>query len=389
MLNIAIFGAPGAGKGTQSDFLSEKYNLVHLSTGELLRQEIKDETEIGTRVQDIIARGELVSDEIIVEIIETRIQKNPDANGFLFDGFPRTLVQAYILEGLLLRMNSRLTSMISLEVPREVLYERLSSRAALSGRSDDSDEVINYRLKEYEEKTLAVAEFYKEKGKYKPIDGVGSIEEISRRIDESIETSLLETHMNIVLMGRPGGGKGSQGHILAKHFNLGYISTGRLLRYEVEKGSEIGKKAMPYLETGLNVPDEIIIQLIENEIKKNKGKRGFIFKGFPRTLVQAYILDGMLMRQGDTVHLALNIEVPLLECFKRLSQRAKTPESRIYDSETDLIIRRMEEYESKTKNVIDYYKRQNKYAMVDGIGMQNEVSNRLINVSNRWLKKIR
>ena len=163
MLNIAIFGAPGAGKGTQSDILSEKYNLVHLSTGELLRQEIKDETEIGTRVQETIARGELVSDEIIVEIIETRIKKNPDANGFLFDGFPRTVVQAYILEGLLLRMNSRLTSMISLEVPREVLYERLSSRAALSGRSDDSDEVINYRLKEYEEKHWLLLNFIKKR----------------------------------------------------------------------------------------------------------------------------------------------------------------------------------------------------------------------------------
>ena len=146
MLNIAIFGAPGAGKGTQSKFLAERYNLVHLSTGDILRQEIVNETEIGIKAKSIIARGELVSDEIIVQIIEDKIKMNPNANGFLFDGFPRTLVQAYILDGLLLRLNTSLTCMLSLEAPIDVLYNRLTSRAKVSGRTDDSDEVVRFRL---------------------------------------------------------------------------------------------------------------------------------------------------------------------------------------------------------------------------------------------------
>lgn len=389
MLNIAIFGAPGAGKGTQSLLLAERYNLVHLSTGDILRQEIANDTEIGIKAKNIIARGELVSDEVIVQIIEDKIKMNPNANGFLFDGFPRTLVQAYILDGLLLRLNTSLTCMLSLEAPKEILYNRLTSRSKVSGRSDDSHEVVMYRLKEYEDKTIPVADFYKEKGKYISINGVGEVSEIFDRLNQSIEEELRKTLLNVVIIGRPGGGKGSQGHLLAKKYNLAYISTGHLLRNEVKNDTELGKKVIPYLETGLNVPDEIIIQMLEKEIKLHPNTQGFIFKGFPRTIVQAYILDGVLMRSHSSVNLAINLEVPMLECFKRLSNRAKTSKSRTYDTETDLIIRRMEEYETKTKPVIDYYKKLNKYTMVEGLGTKSEVYDRLALVVEKWFKKIR
>ncbi len=389
MLNIAIFGAPGAGKGTQSKYLAERYNLVHLSTGDILRQEIANDTEIGIKAKSIIARGELVSDEIIVQIIEDKIKMNPNANGFLFDGFPRTLVQAYILDGLLLRLNTSLTCMLSLEAPKEILYNRLISRAQVSGRTDDTHEVVMFRLKEYEDKTIPVADFYKERKKYISIDGVGDIEEISERLNNAIEEELRKTLLNVVIIGRPGGGKGSQGHLLAKKYNLAYISSGHLLRSEVKNDTELGKKVIPYLETGLNVPDEIIIQMLEKEIKLHPNTQGFIFKGFPRTIVQAYILDGMLMRSSSSVNLAINLDVPMLECFKRLSVRAKTPKRRTYDTETDLIIRRMEEYETKTKPVIEYYKKLNKYTLVDGIGNENEVYDRLSIVVEKWFKKIR
>jgi adenylate kinase len=389
MLNIALFGAPGAGKGTQSELLAERFNLVHLSSGEMLRQEIVEETEIGLYAKSIIARGELVSDEIIVQVIEDKIKMNPNANGFLFDGFPRTVVQAYILDGLLLRLNTSLTCMLSLEAPKDVLYDRLIKRSKDSGRNDDTHDVVMYRLKEYEEKTLPVADFYKEKGKYHSINGVGTVEEIFDNLNTVIEKTLRETLLNVVVIGRPGGGKGSQGHLLAKKYNLAYISTGQMLRNEVKKGSELGKRVIPFLETGLNVPDEIIIQMLEKEIKLHPETSGFIFKGFPRTIVQAYILDGMLMRQKSSVSLAINLEVPMLECFKRLSVRAKTSKRRTYDTETDLIIRRMEEYESKTKPVIDYYKKLNKYTLVDGIGEEGDVYQRLSGVVEKWFKKIR
>lgn len=163
MLNIALFGPPGAGKGTQSKYLIEKYNLTYIATGDILRQEIAEGTPLGMEAKDIIDKGGLASDEIIVQIIENRILMNPDANGILFDGFPRTVVQAYILEGLLLKMNTSLMCMLSLEVPREELIRRMLERGKTSGRADDKAEVINFRLQEYENKTIPVANFYNKK----------------------------------------------------------------------------------------------------------------------------------------------------------------------------------------------------------------------------------
>ena len=145
MLNIALFGPPGAGKGTQSKKLVEKYNLTYIATGDLLRQEIAEGTELGIEAKTLIEKGKLVPDDMIVQIIEKRISTNPDSKGILFDGFPRTYVQAYILEGLLMRMNSQLTCMLSLEVPRDLLVQRMLERGKTDGRTDDTLEVIEYR----------------------------------------------------------------------------------------------------------------------------------------------------------------------------------------------------------------------------------------------------
>lgn len=389
MLNIALFGAPGAGKGTQSKQIIEKYNLVYLSTGDILRREIERDTDIGQKAKGVIAKGGLVPDDLIVQIIEENIKTNPEANGFLFDGFPRTMVQAYILEGLLMKLNTELTCMISLEVPRENLKNRLLNRSKTSGRSDDTEKVIDFRLKEYEDKTIPVAKFYQEKNIYYGVDGVGELENVFSRIDNAIESALKETLLNVVLIGRPGGGKGSQGNLLAKKFNLIYISTGHLLRAEIKNNTELGKQVAPFLQTGLNVPDEIIIQMLENEIKHHPTAKGFIFKGFPRTIVQAYILDGMLLRMKTSVSIAINLDVPMLECFKRLSARSKTERRRSYDSDTDLIIQRMEEYENHTKPVIEFYKKQRKFTSVSGIGEKEEINNNLSSVIEKWFKKIR
>ncbi len=389
MLNIALFGAPGAGKGTQSKQIIEKYNLVYLSTGDILRREIERDTDIGQKAKGIIAKGGLVPDDLIVQIIEENIKTNPEANGFLFDGFPRTMVQAYILEGLLMKLNTELTCMISLEVPHEKLKNRLLNRSKTSGRPDDTEKVIDFRLKEYQDKTIPVAKFYQEKNIYYGVDGVGELENVFSRIDHAIESALKETLLNVVLIGRPGGGKGSQGNLLAKKFNLVYISTGHLLRAEIKNNTELGKQVAPYLKTGLNVPDEIIIQMLENEIKLHPTAKGFIFKGFPRTIVQAYILDGMLLRMKTSVSIAINLDVPMLECFKRLSARSKTERRRSYDSDTDLIIQRMEEYENHTKPVIEFYKKQRKFTSVSGIGEKEEINNNLSSVIEKWFKKIR
>jgi adenylate kinase len=169
-----------------------------------------------------------------------------------------------------------------------------------------------------------------------------------------------------VVFGRPGAGRGMQAKRLANKHNLVLIATGQLLRDEIEKGSEIGKFAADYMEKGILVPDEIPIRLIEGQIKKNQEARGFIFKGFPRNLVQAYILDGLLRRLNSSVSAMVHFDTSMLTCIKRLKNRGQSPQGRSYDIDTDIIIRRMEEYENITSSVTEYYKDRNKFYSIDG-----------------------
>lgn len=187
MFNIALFGPPGAGKGTQSKHLISKYNLTYISTGDILREEIAAETSLGKKVKDIINHGELVPDELMSQIIEKKISSNLDSKGILFDGFPRTVAQADILDNLLQKFNTRLTCMLSLEVPYDLLKERMIERGKTSGRSDDNLEVIENRFVEYEKKTKPVIDFYQRKKIYHHVDGVGTIDEIFERLCNKID----------------------------------------------------------------------------------------------------------------------------------------------------------------------------------------------------------
>ncbi|MGC8864950.1 MAG: adenylate kinase [Bacteroidales bacterium] len=383
MLNLALFGPPGAGKGTQSKKLIEKYNLTYIATGDLLRKEIAEGTELGLEAKALIEKGRLVPDDMIVQLIERHISTEPESKGILFDGFPRTYVQAYILEGLLMRMGSQLTAMLSLEVPRDMLVSRMLDRAQKEGRSDDTLEVIEYRLLEYETKTTPVIDFYRDKNIFYPINGVGTVDEIFERLCAAIEDALTKHWMNVVLLGAPGSGKGTQGKIIAERLGLGYISTGSLLRKEIKEGTEIGQRALPYMEKGEIVPDEIAVRLIERELLKQQQVRGFVFKGFPRTIVQAYILDGLLKKMNSGVSVAIDLKIPSLESFKRLTQRAKTDRARTYDKDPELIINRLEEYDQKTSLVKSYYKKQNKYIKVDGIGPIDVITDRLLEAINQ------
>lgn len=185
MLNIVLFGAPGAGKGTQSDLLVEKYNLNHISTGELLRKEMAEQTELGKSIKSIMDAGQLVSDDIVIAMIDKAIAN--DTQGILFDGFPRNVAQAEVLDQLLEKHGRKLTAMVSLDVPREELIRRMLERAKTSGRSDDNEETIKNRLKEYEAKTLPVATYYSKKGQLVEVNGFGKVEDISANIIAEIE----------------------------------------------------------------------------------------------------------------------------------------------------------------------------------------------------------
>ncbi len=389
MLNIALFGPPGAGKGTQASLLAKKYNLTYISTGEILREEIISNTEIGKQVKSVIERGELVDDETIINVIENNIKMHSSSNGILFDGFPRTYSQAYILEGLLLKMNTKLSCLISLEVPRDILISRMQKRSQELKRSDDEIEIIKNRLKEYDEKTLPLIGFFKEQGIFFKTCGIGSVEKVNDNITDIIEKVLAQTLLNVVFFGPPGAGKGTQAKKLAKKFNLEYISTGEMIREEIEKNTEIGKIARPFLERGDIVPDDITIRLIEKKIKNSNKIKGFIFKGFPSTLVQAYILNGMLKKLDSSVSLVIELKTSTLQSIKRLSARAKTSKARVYDLDTDIIIYRLEVFEKRTKKIIDFYQKHNKVYNFDGSINEDSLYKDLCKLIEEAFKDIR
>ncbi|MFW5656678.1 MAG: adenylate kinase [Bacteroidota bacterium] len=191
MLNIVLFGPPGAGKGTQSDNLIQKYNLVHLSTGDILRGELKSETRLGLEAKNYMSKGELVPDEVVIGMIDKKLDENANATGFIFDGFPRTTKQAEALDELLSKKNTSISAMLALEVDREELIKRLMLRGKESGRADDQDvSIISNRIKVYETETAPVIGYYESQGKYHAVDGLGSIEDISNRLYAVIDTLL-------------------------------------------------------------------------------------------------------------------------------------------------------------------------------------------------------
>ncbi len=188
MINIVLFGKPGAGKGTQAEFLKEKYNLIHISTGDVFRYNIKNETLLGKEAKTYIDRGDLVPDSLTIKMLQDEVEKNPEVSGFLFDGFPRTIAQAEALDAFLNSKNWEVTATIALEADDEILVQRLLERGKTSGRPDDQDEEkIRNRYQEYNEKTAPLMEYYSAQQKFHAVNGIGSIAEITERLSDVIE----------------------------------------------------------------------------------------------------------------------------------------------------------------------------------------------------------
>lgn len=189
MFNLILFGPPGSGKGTQSEKLIDRYGFKHLSTGDLLRAEIANQTALGLRAKSLMDQGQLVPDEVVIGMIDTAIQANPQVPGFLFDGFPRTVAQAEALDALLAQKGSSIGVVLALQVPEEELIARMMNRAKTSGRSDDADEQVQRkRLDVYLRDTLPVAGYYKPFGKVVEIEGVGSIDDIFSKLTAEIDS---------------------------------------------------------------------------------------------------------------------------------------------------------------------------------------------------------
>lgn len=184
-MRLILFGPPGAGKGTQAKLLEEKLGVLQLSTGEMFRNLIKNQTPLGVKVKSILDSGKLVSDEIVVEMVEETISKDEYQNGYILDGFPRTVAQAESLDSMLVKRGEKIDAFIALEVPESELVDRLVNRG--QGREDDTPEKIRVRLKVYEDETSPVMRYYKRKGLYKSVNGLGTIDEIQTRLLDALK----------------------------------------------------------------------------------------------------------------------------------------------------------------------------------------------------------
>lgn len=191
MFNLILFGPPGSGKGTQSDKIVDRFGLIHLSTGNLLRQEIHDRTPLGLEAKNFMDKGKLVPDEVVIGMIDSCLEKHPQAKGFLFDGFPRTIAQAAALDGLLSLKKTSINKVLALEVTEDELVKRLLKRGQTSGRTDDTnEEVIRKRFNVYKNETEPVAEYYLQHNKLERIQGEGSVDSIFQKLSESIEKEM-------------------------------------------------------------------------------------------------------------------------------------------------------------------------------------------------------
>jgi len=189
MLNLVLFGPPGAGKGTQANLLIDKYNLVHLSTGDILRREIAEGTILGLEAKSLMDRGDLVPDDVVIGMISSKLDNNPDAHGFIFDGFPRTTEQALALDNLLLEKGTAISIMLSLKVEDKELIKRLLARGKDSGRADDQNEsIIENRINEYNTKTAPLKKYYSAQNKLSEVKGMGTVRDIAEKLSNVIDS---------------------------------------------------------------------------------------------------------------------------------------------------------------------------------------------------------
>ena len=189
MINLVLFGKPGAGKGTQAAFLKTSFNLVHISTGDLFRYNIKNETKLGKLAQSYMDKGDLVPDQVTIDMLDDEVDQNPEAEGFIFDGFPRTKAQAAALDTFLKSKNMQINATIALEAEDDILVQRLLERGQTSGRTDDQDESkIRNRFEEYNQKTAPLRNYYQGQNKFHSVKGIGTIEEITARLTALIES---------------------------------------------------------------------------------------------------------------------------------------------------------------------------------------------------------
>ena len=375
-MTIALIGPAGAGKGTHADTLSARYNLLHISTGDLLRQNLDSGSALGITACNYMERGELVPDEVVDAMIEASVRQRSAGNGVLFDGFPRTAYQARFLDDLLKQLDRTLDAVIYLQVGDTEVLARLPGRLTcrrcqtpyhatakpprtagicelcgghLYQRSDDSGDLVRARLRVFHRVTGPLVEHYVGLQKLVIVDGEGAIDAVNARIVAALDAvgahgnpfatreqasaiaAVRDTgplagqrarpSLDLVLLGGPGSGKGTQAEQLSRELNLPHIATGDLFRGHLKDATELGKLAKTYMDRGELVPDDVTEAMVEARLALPDARDGYILDGFPRTLPQAHALAEMLDGLERTITGVLYINVGDEAIVSRLSGR--------------------------------------------------------------------
>lgn len=458
-MNIVIIGPSGAGKGTQAVDLVTRFNLIHISTGDLFRESLENQTALGLLAQKYMHRGELVPDEVVDAMVEERLRKADPNKGILLDGFPRNKSQAKFLEELFKETGRQLDAVIYLRVSDNEVVERLPGRVIcrecqtpyhkiyhtfqscpfnrcegehLYQRDDDSPEITRARLKVFHRETAPLVEYYQQTGKLFIVDGedtiknvysaiVGAIEAVERSEARSatpeevreiqdlknVKTALPREQaaqtLDIVLLGAPGSGKGTQAVQLGQHFDIPRIATGDLFRKNLEEETKLGKVAKRYMDRGELVPDNVTEAMVRERLARPDTGSGFILDGFPRTLPQAEALTEMVTDMQRRIDVVLYIKVSDEEIVERLSGRiicrdCQTPFHKVYnpfkscpynrcngeylyrrdDDNPETVRTRLKTYHRQTAPLIKYYRDAGLLVEINGQGEVPEVFDRAL-----------
>lgn len=459
-MTIALIGPSGSGKGTQASRIVSEFNLLHISTGDLFRQSLEQRTALGLLAKAYMDQGCLVPDEVADALIEEWLLKVAPEQTILFDGFPHTLYQATFLDNLLEENNRQLKAVIYLKVPDEVILARLPGRVicrncqspyhleddppATAGvcdncggklyeRLDDNPEIVRTRLKVFHRAIKPLVNYYAATGKLIIVDGDGTLDEVTDRLIETVaaiqkqeppvatkaETAEIQvsgveiatpvgeliekSSIDVVLLGAPGSGKGTQAEHLKDQLGLLHIATGDLFRENLNNNTDLGKLAKTYMERGELVPDDVTEAMVEERLSRPDTENGFVLDGFPRTLPQAEALTGMLNKLQRGLDSVLYIKVSDAEIVKRLSGRricrsCQTPyhlqfkppakegvcdrcDGELYqraDDNEETIKARLRTFHGQTAPLIDYYKNTGLLIEIKGEGDVSEVTARTL-----------
>lgn len=418
-MNIALLGPTGSGKGTLIHALAGRFGLHPIALGDVLRQKANYGTALGLLTREFVQNGELVPDEYVDAMVEECLRHPPEGKGTVLDGFPRTAGQARFLDDLLADLGQRLDLVVYLHLPEHVILERVARRSP--ARHDDEPHILRHRLHVFRRTVAPVLKHFYDSGRLMMVHADAPAHEVELRLAKALDQMAVGVHpefsendyllldqlmrvhvappstpepaLNLVLLGGPGSGKGTQAEHICKAFHLPHVSTGDLFRDNIKRQTELGRLAKGYMDRGELVPDDVTERMVATRLAQPDAAHGFVLDGFPRTVAQAEALDEILHGLNRKVTGVVHLEVTDGEIVRRLSGRRicrqcqapfhllfKKPRHEglcnhcggpLYqrdDDKAETILVRLKNYHRQTRPLIDYYRRSGVLTEVKGEG---------------------